>query len=300
MVFSSLSELTFNVYDATSRTQNRLEESAQQKRFEETGIFTPETVQYVKLEESNKFLSIFELVHLLVHLNIAAEILPANDRDYYSGPNDTSTGSALDLSTRQEYFLPAILKSADISSLYFNPTCSPGEVLPEPLCIRFQTGFLPMGFSCALVARLLAEEKLKLPPEEQTFYKNKMKFRYDGQFNITMISLPMRCEFHLTRHSGQKQFHDEQCCPEIMKIICKVADVVVKSMQRSLLSKNNYDFAFKCQMHQNVKFGNEPLAKCVYTDETRTKLKQIECLDCGTTTTDLSKEIKIWFGEVRN
>ena len=274
------------------RTQQHVEESLQQKKFEKTGIFDLDTIRYIKPGEDGTLLSLSDLVFLLVHLNIAAEISSTTEQ---SLEEDTPAGSMY--TSKKEYFLPAILKSADISSLVI-PSGPSEEILPEPLCIRFQTGYLPMGFSCALIAKLLSEEKIKLPPDEVVLYKNKMKFRYDGQFNIIMISLPTRCEFHVARHSGHKLFHDQEVCPDIMKIICEAADGIIKSMQRSLLSENNYDFAFKCKKHRNTKFGHEPLAKCVYTDETRTQLKQIECLECVTTITDLNSEIKIWFGQV--
>ena len=296
VVFSSISELIFNVYDSTSRKQKLVEVSSQQKSFEKTGIFTPETVEYVKPEESYKFLSFPDLVHLLVHLNIAAEVT-LKDTDS-PVENNKEVYHIVCEQKKKEYFLPAILRTAEISSLVMESQGLNEELLPEALCIRFQTGYLPMGFSCALSARLLAEEKFKLTPDESIVYKNKMKFRFDGQFNVTMISLPLRCEFHVTRHYGCKEFHDLDCCPEIMKTVCECTDWVLKSMQKTLLTRNSYDLAFKCPKHQNIKFGYEPLAKFVYSDVSRSRLKQIECQECSTTITNLSHEMKIWFGEV--
>ena len=57
-----------------------------------------------------------------------------------------------------------------------------------------------MGFTCALSARLMADEQFSLAPEEQTLYRNKLKLRYKGQFNVTMVSLPLRCEFQVSHH----------------------------------------------------------------------------------------------------
>ena len=73
VVFSSISELTFGVYDSSSRQETLVAVSLKQKKFEETGIFSPEDVEYPN--DSTKFMSIQDLVHLLVHLNIAAKVM---------------------------------------------------------------------------------------------------------------------------------------------------------------------------------------------------------------------------------
>ena len=293
VVFSSLSELTFNVYDSSSRKKKTLAVNPKQKKFEETGIFNPKEVSYPN--ESNEFMSIYDLVHLLVHLNIAAKICEKT-RPEVLDPQNTHTSTIRNVQSSEEYFFPAILKTADTSSLVCDSTGVDDEILPEPLCIRFETGYIPMGFTCALSAKLMTEKQFSLAPEEQTLYKNKLKLRYNGQFNVTMISLPLRCEFHITRHYGVREFHD--LCPEIFKLIHEAIDLVLKSMQKTLLSEVSYDFAFKCPNHQNPKFEPKPLAKFVYTDRFQTKLKHIDCVVCATTITDLKPEMKVWFGEV--
>ena len=300
VVFSSVSELTFNVYDSTSRKQQRSEESAQQKEFERTGIFSPDEVEY---KSSEKILTSSELVHLLVHLNIAAKITSSD-----SDENDSSavSGRATDLAQCKKYFLPAVLRTAEMSALIASRQPNE-ELLPEPLCIRFQSGFLPMGFACALAARLMAEDKFTLLTNDQVLYKNKLKFCFKKRFNITMISLPLRCEFHVTRHYGNKEFHEPDCCPEMLKVICRAADLVIKSMQKTLVSENNYDLAFKCPLiekHQNAQFGYEPLAKLVYSEKSQSQLIQIECFECETAIelndSDFKPNMKVWLGQVRS
>ena len=284
VVFSSISELTFSVYDSSSRGKQHIAASLKQKKFEETGIFNPAKVEYPN--ESCDFMSIRDLVHLLVHLNIAAKITASAD-DVHPKPLASEDDS------QEEYFFPAILKTTVIQTSSSRANL---EILPEPLCIRFDTGYMPMGFTCALSARLMADKTFSLAPEEQTLYKNKLKLRYNGQFNITMISLPLRCEFQVTRHYGKKEFHEQDCCPEIMKIIRTSIEYVLKSMQRTLLSEVSYSFAFKCPNHPDSKFGYEPLA-ILHTEDLN---HYLECLDCQTKITDLGREKKIWFGEVRS
>ena len=299
VVFSSISELTFSVYDSSSRKNQPTAANSKQMKFEQTGIFNPLEVSYPK--ESSKIMSIHDLVHLLVHLNIAAKITTAIDDTKHKLASEHTQSEASPETKREssEYFFPAILKTADTSSLVSDVRATADEILPEPLCIRFDTGYMPMGFSCSLSARLMADEKFSLAPEEQTLYKNKLKLRYNGQFNVTMISLPLRCEFQVSRHYGNKEFHRQDCCPEIVRIICEAINYVLKSMQRTLLSEISYSLAFKCPMHSNLKFGYEPLAKFDHTDKSHTQLQHIKCLECATTITDLKPEMKVWFGEVR-
>ena len=201
VVFSSISELTSSVYDSSSQRKQLVGVSAKQKRFEETGIFCPKEVTYP--DESREIMSVNDLVQLLVHLNIAAKIsslaevstvsqVLASEHTQIKDNEDTfSVENVVSNKVHEEYFLPAILKTADISSLVSDVR----GILPEPLCVRFETGYMPMGFTCALGARLMAVEHFSLVPEEQTLYKNKMKLRYNGQFNVLIISLPLRCEF---------------------------------------------------------------------------------------------------------
>ena len=303
VVFSSISELTFSVYDSSSRKKQLRAVNPKQKRFEQTGIFNPLEVSYPK--ESSKIMSIHDLVHLLVHLNIAAKITTSIDDTKYKLASEHAQSEASPETKREsndsleEYFFPAILIQADTSSLASDVRATANEIIPEPLCIRFDTGYMPMGFTCALSARLMADEQFSLAPEEHTLYRNKLKLRYNGQFNVTMVSLPLRCEFQVSSHHGNEEFHRQDCCPEVMRIICEAINYVLKSMQRTLLSEISYDLAFKCPNHPNSKFGYEPLAKFVHTDKSHTQLKHIECLECATTITDLKPEMKVWFGEVR-
>ena len=298
-VFSSVSELTFPIYDLAARKQSHFDITAEQKRFEKTGIFTPETVSYP--HSSRKLLPINELVSLLVHLNIAAEITLPNphmqvQESGAEGTPHTSDNPSPPKKREQtrEYFLPAVLRTTDTKSLESEDI----ESHTEPLYIQFATGYTPMGFSCALIARLISTKLFILSSDETVFYKNKLMFRFGGQFNITMISLPMYCGFYVNRHYGTTSYHNQDCCPKIMKIISEASDFVLKSMQKALVTEYCYDFAFKCPHVKHLQPDNPSLAKFVYTDDSQTLLKQIECQDCGTTITNLKPEMMIWFGKV--
>ena len=298
-VFSSVSELTFPIYDSAARKQSHLDITAEQKRFEKAGIFTPETVSYP--HSSRKLLSINELVNLLGHLSIAAEITLPNPQMQVQESGVEGTPHTSDNPSppkkpeqKREYFLPAVLRTTDTKSLESEDR----ESHTEPLYIQFATGYTPMGFSCALIARLISTKLFILSPDETVFYKNKLKFRFGGQFNITMISLPMYCGFYVNRHYGTASYHNQDCCPKIMKIISEASDFVLKSMQKALVTEYCYNFAFKCPHVKHLQLDNLSLAKFVYTDDSQTLLKRIECHDCGTTITKLKPEMMIWFGKV--
>ena len=309
VVFWSISELTFNIYDSSVRKVEELDVSSQQKEFEETGIFNPNEVTYPK--ESSRFLSVSDLVHLLLHLNIIAKIPTSSDVTLAKSPTpagslehctiDQDEKSKDAIKQAAKYFFPAVLRTANPSSFLVGFRRNTEGTNPEPLCLTFQTGYMPMGFTCTLIARLMGDEKFQLLPGEPVVCKNMMKFRFSGQINITMISLPLRCEFHIFHHHGNIQFHDRDCCPEILNIITKATDDALKSLQNTLISRNNYTMAFMCPLtgHHNETIGHESLAKLVYVDSSHTQLKHIECLECATTITDLKPEMKVWFGEVR-
>ena len=302
IVFSSISELIFDIYDP----KNLYVTEAQHDQFVRTGCFSPQDIEVNEERTAQNLLSVETLVSLLVHLNIVAEVPAASMIDTES--RITQTGG---ISSKQKkyYFLPAVLQTAELSLLTRREN---EELLPEPLCIRFRTGYLPLGFVCALSANLIAESNFKLIPfkegNQQISYKNKMKFRLHGKFDIIMISGHKYCEFRVTRWSGTADFWESECCPSIKTTICEAADRVIQSLQHGSLFKGStsYELAFRCPMHQDAEIGHEPLAKLVYESDTLSTSvsynhpKELMCVDplCGSS--NLSPEMRMWFGEVRS
>ena len=300
VVFSSISEIIFDIYDPRKMYITE----AQHDHFVRTGCFSPQDIT-VKDEEqyAKNLLSVDTLVNLLLHLNIIAEV-PLNVI-----PQTDSQSMEAAAKKKQYYFLPAVLQTAELSILA-RVQLSDEDGSPEPLCIRFQTGYLPLGFVCALSANLIAEsDSLKLIPfvegDQQITYKNKMKFRFHGKFDIIMVSGPKYCEFRVDRWSGTTEYWDEECCPRIKTIICEAADRVMKSFKHGSLYKPlkdlTYELAFRCPMHQDAEIGHEPLAEFVYSDLSAGDCpKEIQCVNPSCiTSSDLSPQMQMWFGEVR-
>ena len=292
VVFSTISELIFNIYD---HNKNQVSE-AQYDRFVETGCFSPQDIMLTHVkEDKKKLLSITTLVDLLTHLNIAAKV-----------PVSSSKDAVL-------YFLPAVLQTAETDAIKRKHKGENDELLPEPICIRFKTGYVPLGFVCALIANLTAEKNFDLLfNESNKLYKNMIQFRFQRIINLTVISLPRYCEFRVTRQLPDNdvfEFWSEDSCPLIMETIRTVANKVIQSLQHGLRSVNNdseiYDFAFHahCQRNSDADFGQECLAKLDYDDSyqeidlEKNIPEKVICIKCKTAI-PLTPEMMVWFGKV--
>ena len=293
VVFSTISELIFNIYD-----HNQFQVSqAQYDHFVKTGCFSPQDIMLINdkdifvNEEKKKLLPIDKLVDLLEYLNIAAK-LPASTKD-------------------EVYFLPAVLQTAELDVVTRSQKGENNKLLPEPLCIHFKTGYVPLGFMCALIANLAVDNKFVLLFDESNkLYKNMIQFRFQAIFNVTVVSLPRYCEFRVTRQPSDNnviEFWSKDGCSLIMETIRTVANKVIQSMQHGMRLIDNdskiYEFAFHCQRHPDADFGQECLAKLDYdhSDQEsgfgRIILNKATCTKC-VTAIPLTPEMMVWFGKV--
>ena len=268
-VFSSITELIFKVYSPKKLSDLKY------KQFVEKGQFCLDDVDLSDTRQD--LLSIHKLVSLLVHLKIAVRI-PGTDT----------------------YFLPAVLRTAKATDL---PQYVPRSGCPDPLCISFRIGYLPLGFVCALVANLIAEDKFVLlgKRQNQIIYRNRMLFRFRGIYNIEMISWPKFCEFRVSRSSAsniQEEFHSAESCPLIRRTIIKAVDQVIETMKQSSLFQLSKDYvlAFRCPDHSTKlgeTLGHEPVAAIDSESDPQT----ITCSECKAANS-LTVEMKVWFGKV--
>ena len=275
-MFSSISELIFNVYDPEKRTIS----DSTYTRFVEKGQFSIEDIN-LDPQEGKNLLPIDTLVKLLVHLHIAVPI-----------PSSST------------YFLPAVLKTATVDSLALDAATASNS--PEPLCITFRTGYLPLGFVCALVANLISEDNFELLGKEQgeVIYRNKVKFRFRGIYDIEVISWPEFCEFRVSRCSQIfEEFHSSKACPLIRCTIVKAIDHVIGVMIQSSLFRlsKDYSLAFRCQeSKQGVEtpvrgLGHEGMA--VVDGDNPNDPKFITCTSC-LISQPLTTKMAVWFREV--
>ena len=305
VVFSSVSELIFDIYNPSKKYVPE----AKFDHFVKTGCFSPQDIIGLPTDKQTNtkgknLLSIETVVELLVHLNIAAEVP-------LSSVIDCSTTSRSS-KNRKEYFLPAVLQTADTVLLKNDILGENDELVPEPLCIHFITGYLPLGFVCALSANLMANNKLlQLVPFKESnqpvTYKNMMRFRYNGEIDVIMISGPKYCEFRVRRWSNlsKTEFWDSNFCPHIKRIIYDATKRVVQSMQHGdpvYKLSNCFELTFKCPEHKDAEVGHEPLATFVYeasNSENTKEPNQIQCISSECITRrPLTPERRIWFGKV--
>ena len=274
-VFTSISEIIFNVYDPEKRTIS----DSKYTDFIEKGQFSIEDIN-LDSKQGKKLLPVDALVNLLVHLNIAAPI-----------PSSSI------------YFLPAVLQTASAQFLALDPATA--SECPEPLCVTFRTGYMPLGFVCALVANLISECDFELLGKEQgeVIYRNKVIFRFRGIYDIEVISWPKYCEFRVFKSSDMaEEFHTSQSCPLIRNTILKAIDQVIKVMRQNSLFRlsKDYQLAFRCPDSKHVissieHLGHEPMA--VIDGENPNDPQKITCLKCKKSSY-LSPQMNVWFGKV--
>ena len=273
-VFSSISEIIFNVYDPEKRTIS----DSKYTQFVEKGQFSIEDIN-LDSKKGKSLLPIDTLVNLLAHLNIAVPI-----------PKSSA------------YFLPAVLQTASVSSLALDPAIVSES--PEPLCVTFRTGYLPLGFVCALVAYLISEDNFELLGTEQgeVIYRNKVIFRFRGIYDLHVISWPKFCEFRVLHSSDIiEAFNSSEACPLIRSTIVKAIDHVINAMRQSSLFRlsKDYQLAFRCPKHSassNEGLGHEPMA--VIDGENPNDPQTIICLKCKRSNL-LRPTMAVWFHEVR-
>ena len=173
-----------------------------------------------------------ELVKLLEYLKIIAPI-----------KSDKSSKQLEELI----YFMPAVLEHAKDGELHMEQRARD----PVPLMIRFKCGFVPVGVFCAMIASLVAQEDTwKLQRREgHSMYKNKVTFRVDSTFDVTLISKVKRYEIHIARISTiDSQL--EEMCRDTLETVCDTLDKVMKfKPDCSTPNKSLYELGFKCPEH---------------------------------------------------
>ena len=315
VIFSSISELIFKVYTPEKIKSERIISSEEYNRFINTGMFSPEAMKMVTRDDLIPLLS---LMKLLVYFSVAAPVprlLQASAEEKLDLPTPASSS----LSTCTDYFLPAILPTAPEEELELPTRGDNVEELPEPLMVRFKTGYVPLGFFCSLEANLVSANHdgssdlvLLYPKPEQgendayVVRKNKITFRARGKFDVTLISRAKYCEFRICRAPGasaEDDFSDH--CPAIRQTLFKAVDRVISGFHKNKLfmPKLVYSLGFRCRTsnHSSILPGHEPLALSdsdLYDPTADVVPEELSCSDCNVSTSKLSKGMKVWYGEV--
>ncbi len=198
---------------------------------------------------------------------------------------------AAKIPSSNEFFFPAVLKNLRKSEISNEESSD-----AEPLYIRFKAGYVPLGFVCALIAKLIAKDDFELL-RETIIYKNKIEMIFKKVFIVTFFSCPRYCKIYAKKVpktcNGDHVDHIS-----VRKVLRESTYQVVDAMQHgSVLSAvaKCYDFAFKCpECCEQVSFGCETLA-VVNSSSTKTFL---ECTKCPLRKGKLTGAMSIWYCRV--
>ena len=153
--------------------------------------------------------------------------------------------------------MPAVLRHANEEELHMKQSSTD----PIPLIIHFKCGFVPIGVFCAMIASFVAKMDtlswtLLDPSYSHTLCKNKVMFRINGAYNLTLISKPKWYEIYVARIST-KGWALEQMCRHVLETVCDTLDQVISKMrykQYTMSSPSDptlYELGFKCPEHPN-------------------------------------------------
>ena len=235
-------------------------------------------------------LSLTQLVDLLKHLNIIAEIKPEKQTQWSA-------------QSPPKFVMPAVLKFAREEELKVWPSSACDH--PCFLIISFKCGFVPFGVFCAVIAHLISCQDSLLPKwsysKDQGMKRNKVNFIVDQAHLVTLISRPQYFEIHISQYKRAR-------CKKSLSDICSMVRQTVEEILHAVISKMQYapftvirtqisqsrhlfDFAFHCCLDES------------HSDHLMTVMNKDneyygECLK-NEVSTKLNKEHLIWFNEVR-
>ena len=284
VVFDSVTDLILNSLNFKRVTASNKFEQTGQFRFNKTSKNT-----------TSDHLPLKKLVKLLEYLNIIACCNSSPQSDVH----------------HESYFMPAVLKHATVKELHMEQR--PTD--PVPLVIHFKCGFVPIGVFCAIIASLYAQWKVLGPRYGHILRKNRVTFRINGTYNITLISKNKWFEIYIARISPEGQSL-EKMCRHVLKTVCDTLDQVLPKMKYKLPSfpsdSTLYELGFKCPEHPNNDHlvinkpfaGTEaPSAKLLWFDYREDPKSTMICsLEEKAISFELSKSLPdrslVWFGEV--
>ena len=230
-------------------------------------------------------LSLEQLVDLLKHLNILAEI-----KCDLESPKHTHS--------QPKFIMPAVLKLASEEELEPSPLTQ-----ASPLIIHFESGYVPFGVFCASIAHLIAHQDSKSPKwrlcNDQVM-KNRVTFCIDRAFFATLISQPQYFEIQVSQHPHARSNRSlADICSTIRQTVVGTLQTVISKMKYKpyakietplLPDKQPFVLAFTCCLEDS---HSDHLMKVVEEDKSMFS----ECLK-DSLAIDLKKEHLVWFGQV--
>jgi hypothetical protein len=294
-VYKGISELIFNSYDVTTHPVLAL-------RLKRWGIFVVSELKERSEEQEGSRLALDKLIILLQHTGVIAPVdIVASDTVPSVKPAKCSD------CIKSQYVIPCILDDALPADLKVQieeaQACS-----IVPVRIYFDCRFAPMGGFCYLFTKLITNNhdkgwQLLLPDifnetsrsKNDIYWRNKVTFKVDEKYFITLISTSEYYEIHVVHASSGKPF---QLGKEGHYICRKVWNAVSKILSSSLNeSQQKYKTACKCIKHQNVESDVEHVMTFIHNpDDSEDEITAVCCHDNSLVTVDQTKQsIAVWF-----
>ena len=237
VIFDSISELVINTFRVTNRAIPR----SARIEFELKGFFTLKDIECITDEERKSHLTSKQLVDLLKHVGILAEI------------QDSSST----LGASSKFIIPAVLKNA--SEEEHIPDSSHDHTFS--IMVHFDCGFVPYGIFCFAIAHLISHQGMltlewKLR-KDLPIKKNKVVFLVDGRFDITLVSRPQYLEIQLCQCSKarKKEKSLEEVCSSVREQISVTLTNIIKKMKykQSICAvkseRKSFSMAFPCSKY---------------------------------------------------
>ena len=250
VVYRSISELIFNSFSLTSHPKLTL-------RLKKWGVFMVKELKERCKEKEGCPLQLDKLMIILEHLGIIAPVNIIKITESNVSSVDPVDPDNAEHDVHPQYVIPCILNDAQQAEL--SVQIQEAQVCSiVPLRINFACGFAPMGGFCYLFTRLITNNRDKgwelLLPEifdetskNDTYWRNKVTFRIDERYYVTLLSTHEYYEIHIIYSQPAETFqfgHEgHQICKKVWNA---VSNVLSTSLSEPL---KEYKTACECIMH---------------------------------------------------
>jgi hypothetical protein len=244
VIFDSISKLIIDKFQYTNRGMK----AGEVEEFHQRGLFTLSHIQDTTEHPQSSLLKLNQLVDVLKHHNILAEV-----------KQDEEVASSSEPEPEPKFIMPAVMKYASEDEL-LSPS-STSEATPSSIFVHFAGGFVPFGVFCAGVAHLIAQLDSMSPRWQlcgDQVMRNKAKFIIDGAFFATLISRPQYIMVHVEEHPKARcETTLEVVCSEVRKTIVQTLETVIFNMKYKpfgtlQVSINQpFELAFTCNLEDS-------------------------------------------------
>ena len=217
VVFDSISKLIIDKF----QYRNRAIAAGEVDEFYQKGLFTLSHIEDKTEDPESNFLKLKQLVDLLKHLNILAEVKQDQEE-------------AESKESEPKFIMPAVLKHASEEELSSQPSTNSEHA--STLFVHFEMGFVPFGVFSASVAHFIGHQSSTSPKWQlcdNQVRRNKLRFIIDGAFYATLISRPQCVEIHVERHPHAR-------CESPLSFICSAVRQMVVETLETVISEMKY------------------------------------------------------------